>query len=74
MNIKELKELLDEIEDPFTEVCIAHEVRGKVGSTRYEVNSYETIDYEDFDKGLYGLTDAFILYFKTDYKLVPSMD
>lgn len=69
MTVKELKEILDEIEDPNTEVYIEHEVRGKVGSKRYEVNSYETINYEDYD-----LTDDFILYFKTDYKLVPSMD
>jgi len=74
MTVKELKEILNEIEDPFTEVYIEHEVRGKDGSTRHEVDSYETIDYEDLDKGLYGLTDAFILYFKTDYKLIPSMD
>ena len=74
MTVKELKEILDEIEDPFTEVCIEHEVRGKVGSTRYEVNTYETIHYEDLYKGLDGLTDDFILYFKTDYKLVPKMD
>jgi len=70
MTVKELKEILDEIEDPFTEVYIEHEVRGKVGSTRHEVNSYETISYlEDYD-----LTDDFVLYFKTDYKLVPKMD
>ena len=74
MTVKELKEILDEIEDPYTEVYIEHEVRGKVGSTRYEVNTYETIHYEDLDKGLYGLTDAFVLYFKTNYKLVPKMD
>jgi len=69
MTVKELKEILDEIEDPYTEVYIEHEVRGKVGSTRYEVNSYETIDFEDL-----GLSGDFILYFKTNYKLVPTMD
>ena len=69
MTVKELKEILDEIEDPNTEVCIKHEVRGKRGSTRYEVNSYETIHLEDYD-----LEDDFVLYFKTDYKLVPTMD
>jgi len=69
MTVKELKEILDEIEDPNTEVCIKHEVRGKVGSTRYEVDSYETIYLEAYD-----LTDDFVLYFKTDYKLVPKMD
>jgi hypothetical protein len=70
MTVKELKEILDEIEDPNTKVFIEHEVRGKVGSTRHEVNSYETISYlEDYD-----LTDDFVLYFKTDYKLVPKMD
>ena len=74
MTVKELKEILDEIGDPNTEVYIEHEVRGKVGSTRHEVNTYETIHYEDLYKGLDGLTDDFILYFKTDYKLVPKMD
>lgn len=69
MTVKELKEILDEIEDPNTEVYIEHEVRGKRGSTRFEVNSYETIDLQDL-----GLSSDFILYFKTDYKLVPSMD
>ena len=69
MTVKELKEILDEIEDPNTEVYIEHEVRGKDGSKRYEVNSYETINYE-----YYNSTDEFVLYFKTDYKLVPSMD
>ena len=69
MTVKELKEILDEIEDPNTEVYIEHEVRGKRGSTRFEVNSYETIDLQDL-----GLSSDFILYFKTDYKLVPSMN
>ena len=69
MTVKELKEILDEIGDPNTKVYIEHEVRGKLGSTRFEVNSHEAIDLSDL-----GLSSEFILYFKTDYKLVPSMD
>ena len=69
MTVKELKEILNEIEDPNTEVYIEHEVRGKRGSTRFDVNSHETIDLSDL-----GLSSEFILYFKTDYKLVPTMD
>ena len=69
MTVKELKEILDEIEDPYTDITIEHNVRGIEYGTKYEVSSYY-IWYSEMS----DISDDLTICFTTDYKLVPKMD